>query len=221
MPSPNLPQLSPRAGNGLGGIPRKSESSPAPTVMVIIVPATNQANQSYQVPDGYKKARVSFIGRGGLGYDSGSGYYGGNGGGCSISDIFNLIPGKTIDLLDGGINQTLSYASAFTIFMPYASSVSQPSRPTGGVKNFAGGKGSFAGSSISYAGGGAATLFGDGQNAAGADSGYNGPTVFEGRGQANNYPGKGFGFGAKMTSDASGGQGGNRGDAAIYLELWP
>ncbi|WP_338544890.1 hypothetical protein V6W80_11570 [Pseudomonas benzopyrenica] len=222
MPSPNLPQLSPRAGNGLGGIPRKSDSSPPPTVLVIVISATDTASKSFKIPDGYKKARVSFIGKGGLGSVSGSTYYGGNGAGCSITDVFNLIPGKTLDLLEQSGNQYLSYSSAFSIYMPNSGyGFNTTTRPIGGLKNYSGGQGSTSTSATGIAGGGAATLYGDGQNALGSDGGLNGPFGIEGRGQGSFYPGKGFGFGAKETGDPAGTQSGNRGDSAIYLELWP
>lgn len=221
MPSPNLPQLSPRAGNGLGGIPRKSDSSPPPTVLVIVISATDTTSKSYQIPNGYKKARVSFIGKGDLGFVSGSTYYGGNGAGCSITDVFNLIPGKTLDLIEQSGNQYLSYASVFSIYMPRSGSGIPTTRPIGGLKNYSGGQGSTSQSATGIAGGGAATLYGDGQNAIGADGGLNGPLGIEGRGQGSSYPGKGFGFGAKENADPAGTQSGNRGDSAIYLELWP
>lgn len=213
MPIPNLPQLSPRAGNGLGGMPKKPDSVGGPTVATFLIPFSGSTNTTFPVPPGYKTARISIIGKGGTNLVS-SQYYGGNGGGCSISQIFQIIPGERIFHSESSGNQTVAYGSIINLYLPAANNASSdPVRPSGGVKNYIGGKGAI-GSSTAYSGGGAATLQGDGQPGNSNTGGQNGPTEYEGRAEGRiNGAGKGYGFGAMSSSVA--------GDSVIYLELWP
>lgn len=212
MPSLNLPQLSPRAGNGLGGVPKKSDSVSGPTIATFLIPFNSASTASFPVPSGYKSARISIIGKGGTSLVS-SQYYGGNGAGCCISQIVQIIPGERIYYSEKNGSQNLSYGSLVSLYIPLATSASSdPVRPYGGVKNYIGGKGAI-GSSTAYSGGGAATLQGDGQPGNSNAGGLNGPTEYEGSAEGRvNGAGKGYGFGAMSSSVA--------GDSIIYLELW-
>lgn len=223
MPNPNLPAGFPKSGNGLGGAPRRNEVFVGPTILTYVLAINDTSSKEFQVPAGFKKLRLSIIGKGSLAISS-SVYYGGNGGGCSISDIVNVIPGERIRYTESNENMALAYSTLISLNITAAKpGFSDPVLPTGGVKNYRGGKGSASSgsSSLDYAGGGAATLQGDGQSAVGDVGGNNGPFGAEGRGQGRSTDGKGYGFGGYAISDPSGNVSAIRGAGVIFIELWP
>ena len=235
MPSPNLPQLSPRAGNGLGGMPRKADGMGAPDVIQFLLPYASSVNMpTIEVPAGYKRMRLSIIGRGNGGSAqqySGSPSQlmatGGAGGHCCISKIVDIIPGEVIRFTNA--TQSLDYATTISMSAGAQSLSGGTPTPTGGDKIYRGGAGAYyygdaTGQTANDAcGGGGASFFGPGTPGSFGGNpsrpGQNGPTPYEGRAsqaysQSSVVNGFGIGYGSRGTA-------GDGGPGLVRIELWP
>lgn len=200
MMYPYGPKLSPRVGNGLGGLPKRDDMLKLglpitlPPALVLVVASTN----TVRPPKWASYMRVSAVGSGGNGTVSNAGAGGGGGGGYAGTNIVRASPSAIVDV-------SISVAGVTSVnFQGYALTGGRGANGasgnggaggvgSGGDLNFTGGNGGNHTGTAGFAGGGGA-----------AGRGGNGVSAPNASGTGNSIGGNG-GLGADMLSGGSGG----------------
>lgn len=207
--------------------------------------ATSLASFNFPIPDGYKKLRVTIIGKGGNGFFTTSSTIGagGGGGGCAVSPVININFPLINVSMDGAGTLRVLISSGAVLDMSATSGGGAVAGSSGfgvggtgigGEFNFKGGDGAAYDNSIAGGGGGGATPDGNGANAVagsgvGGDSGSGPNTCGKGGRSATSGSstgaftpaGFGGGGGARTSVSTSGGfESVLGGPGLVRLELW-
>ncbi len=178
MTYPYGTRLSPKVGNGLGGLPQRETNSEIRYLLKdpVVVDFQDAAGLSgtYVIPNEYRYFRVTVVGSGGSSVNA-TGAPGGGGGGTSQSDIFQVTgrtsvityvapakPGLGSDGATATANFGDVYLQATGGKAPAGGSGGSGGSGSGGRYNFSGGKGADSAGSSSGSGGGAAGTRGRG-----------------------------------------------------------
>lgn len=216
---PYAPRLSPAAGNGLGGLPRKKDGGGSASLGAVVY--FDSGSGDFKVPAGYSKIRIAAVGGGANGtLANGSATGAGGGGGLAATNIIPCQEGEIVSYsipnnpLDGpGTTVTVTYKLYSLVAGGGAVASSSSSGTPGGLggqgsggdSNFKGGAGG-AGGSGRAGGGGAAGLGSDGgDGGAGNGSAGSAPTI------ATGDLAGGGGGGSSATTAGGGGFGGASG----------
>lgn len=171
---PYAPRLSPAAGNGLGGLPRKKEGGGVGLPAVIYF---DSGSGEFKVPAGYSQIRIAAVGPGGSSSNLSGQTGGGGGGGLAATNIVKVSEGDVVSYSVGVVADIASAVQggsttvkfkAYSLVAGAGGQVTVTGNPytgglggtaSGGDVNFAGGQGG-SGASSGYGGGGGAAGLG-------------------------------------------------------------